>query len=369
MENKGYFLRRFSGTREEIGQALGCFYRKHGLAWFRPTGDLRRIEGEQIAYALRQLELVESYNPGLVKELNGLAKGLGVAFEQAAAVALTSGMRGPNSGLGCTAFVARSRSGDIYLARNLDFSLMDGRTVYLARFTSPSDACTTFGGTEALLGYTEGINQYGVAIAMAMVPMGEYDWKTLLPKEPPRRGVSFPVAIRTALETCDSAHSAAGFLASIPHLEPFNFLIADPSGEVIIVEAAPWGCEVRRGTPEEKMIITNVFSTPSMEEGGKWIDEMQARAQKTLSALRERALRTAWEFAERSLTGFDETAILALLRMVAFDYGSADATHTIWSACFNLTKRTILWCRGTPRKHRFESLGIVTCPQGTDNGA
>lgn len=356
-----YFIKRFSGTRTEIGFALGRFYSDHGLAWFRPASDPHQMDREQIAYALRQLELVDKYDPGLVEELGELAKGLGISFEQAAAVTLTSGMRG--SGLGCTAFVAESKSGDIYLARNLDFNLTGSRTVYLARFTSPTDGFATFGGTEALLGYTEGINEHGVAIAMALVPMGNYDWKTWLPKEPPGKGLLFSVAIRIALETCRSARSAAEFLSSIPHLEPFNFLIADPSGDVFVVEAAPWGCELRGGNAESKMIITNIFSSPSMKEQGGWMDEMSARLQNSDSRMRERAVRTGLKLAESSASGLDEAMIFALLRMVASNYKQGDFIHTIWSACFNLTKGTIWWCQGTPLRDEFKPLGTVKRPK------
>lgn len=352
-----YFIERFSGTREEIGRALGRFYQEHGLAWFRPAADPGELSEKQLSYALRQLELVKEYNSGLVEELRGLADGLGIPFERAAAISLASGMRGPTPG--CTAFVARTGNGDIYLARNFDFRV-DERTVYLARVTSPLDAYRTFGGTEALLGYTEGINEHGVAIAMAGVPMGDYDWEFLLPNKPPERGMLFSLAIRTALERCDSAQAAAEFLSSIPHLEPFNFLIADPFGEVFVVEAAPWRCEVHSGTPEGGMIITNMFSTPSMEEGHgewKWTDEAQARLQRTLNGLRERAIKQCLELAKGAPGGLDERKIFDILRMAAFDYWQGDPTHTIWSASFNLTKKAIWWCRGTPRRHRFEQLG------------
>ncbi|MGY4706918.1 C45 family autoproteolytic acyltransferase/hydrolase [Candidatus Bipolaricaulota sp. J31] len=264
MEDK-YFVKRLSGSRRGIGRALGRFYAEHGLAWFRPCSDPSRISKDQIDYALPQLRLVERFDPGLAEELHGLAEGLGIPFEWAAAVVLTSGMTKPSSGPGCTAFVICSNSDDIYLARNLDFPLRDGRA-HLARFTQPPDALATFGGTEALLGYTEGINERGVAIAMAMVPMEEYDWQTALPEKPPKEGLLFSIAIRIALETCESARSATEFLGSIPHLEAFNFLVADPSGDVFVVEAAPWGGEVRRGTPGEKMIITNTFSAPFAEQ-------------------------------------------------------------------------------------------------------
>ena len=359
VEDKKYFVERFSGSRKKIGRALGRFYAEHGLAWFRPCSDPSKISKDQIDYALPQLGLVERFDPGLAEELHGLAEGLGISFERAAAVVLTSGMTKPNSGPGCTAFVIRSNSGDIYLSRNLDFTPSDER-VHLARFTHPPDALATFGGTEALLGSTEGINERGVAIAMAIVAMEEYDWQTALPKKPPKEGLLFSIAIRIALETCESARSAAEFLSSIPHLETFNFLVADPSGEVFVVEAAPRGCEVRRGTSGEKMIITNIFSAPFAEQRARWADEMQARAQKTLSGLRERALKRAWELAESFPGGLDEEAILALLRMVAFDYAEGDVTHTVWSVCFNMTRGAILWCPGTPRAHGFEHLGRIT---------
>lgn len=355
-----YFLKRLWGTREEIGYVLGRFYAEQGLAWFRPVATPHQIDEEQRAYALRQLELVEKSNPGIVEELGGMAKGLGVSFEQAMAVVLTSGIR--RSTQGCTAFVTRGKSGDVYLARNLDFNLTDQNSVCLARFTSPADDFATFGGTEALLGYTEGINEYGVGIAMAVVPMGDHDWETVLPKSPPEQGMLFSIAIRTALESCRSAACAAEFLSSIPHLEPFNFLVADSSGKVALVEAAPWGCKVRSVTTEDKIVITNVFSSPFMKESGRWMDEMMARAQETLSGLRERAVRAACELAEGSVNGLDEETIFALLRMVAFDYEEGDASHTVWSACFNLTKGDIWWCQGTPRRHPFEPIGTVRQP-------
>lgn len=354
-----WHFKSFRGTRQEIGHGLGCFYAEHGLACYRLGDDPRDRNPKQLSYAVSQIEIAEAYAPGIVEELRALAEELGLDFEQAAAMALTSGMYRRN--MGCTAFVVRDRRGHVWLARNMDFNLPRGHATFLARFTSPTDAYATFGGTEALLGYTEGINEHGVAIAMALVPCMEYDWETSLPKEPPEKGLLFSIAIRIALETCRCASSAADFLSSIPHLEAFNYLIADPSGRVFVVEASPWGCYTLKATVEDKVIITNVFSRLSLDKQGMWTEE-EFRSQKTLSGLRERAIRTAWELIDCSQQGLDETTIFSLLSMVAFDFEAGDATHTIGSASFNTNEAAIWWCEGSPRRHRFEPIGTVGHP-------
>ncbi len=349
-----YFIKRCSGSRRKIGYELGRFYSQAGLAWFRPAGGIDHIGKKQIDYAQKQVELVEKYHPALLDEIRGLSEGLGISYEQGLAIVLTSGM---GREMGCTTFSLKGDDGDIYVGRNFAFaSEISANSIYLGRFTSPIDGYATFGGTEALLGYTDGVNQHGLAVSMAMVPLDSCD-QTLLPTAPPQ-GILFSVAIRTALETCRTTADAVDFLTEIPHIESFNFLVADRSGEMAIVEASPWKCNVRK---EKKIAVaTNFFSSPNMKElqETRWPLAMR-QARYAFNGMRRRAVENALRLVHESKGRIERDSIFAMLRMVAFDSTQGEGTHTFWSECFDLTTGEIWWCAGSPVKGEFKMIGSL----------
>ena len=360
-----YCLVDVSGNRYEIGWRLGKLYAERGLPWFRPPCRLDEFTPEQIDFARRHIPWVKAYIPGLLLEIQGLADALEVPFDTALVAVLTSGMTPKpwaGAGIGCTVLAVRNEEGEVLMGRNLDFRPAQGQgMLYLARFTRPTDGYATFGGTCSLLSYTEGINEHGLAIAMAIVPVMDYG-EDLLPRYPPDDGVLFSVAIRAALETCRSTSEAVAFLLGIPHLEAFNYVVADLRGEMAVVEASPWGCAVRYPKSKPPMVVaTNYFAGKLSSLHDKQPQSMQAANQWLV--LRQEWLERAPSVVSFGGARLDIRALKRLMQLVALDPNAKFGTTTIWSECFNLTTGEIWWCGGNPLHREYAYLGTIAQPK------
>jgi len=378
-----YYTRMFSGTRYEIGMALGEFYRQNGWAWYRPV-DENELGSEQVEYAEKQAELLAARNPGFLEEVAGLAEGMGVdqgkvlsitvanglplrprPSEYSAETGETAGGRAGPAQPGCSSFAWRAPGADggVYVGRNLDFPLAD-RT-YLARFTRPEDGYATFGCTESLLGYLDGVNEHGLAVTMGIIPLGEYTQDSFLPVDPPGQGWLFSNAIRTVLETCRTTREAVALLTGVPHLEGFSFLVADTLGDFAVVEASPQGCDVRWGEGGA-MACTNFFVSSEMmslqqKHSEHWLNAVLygLSVQKFMVEARDLILESGGELGVEAC----EQLLRTLSRDATTGGQMGDTSHTCYSEVFELTSGRIHLCEGTPTRGDYRLLSQGSAQQ------
>ncbi|GIV96711.1 MAG: hypothetical protein KatS3mg057_1368 [Herpetosiphonaceae bacterium] len=103
-------------------------------------------------------------------------------------------------------------------------------------------------------GRYDGVNEYGLFVSLHKV----------MADRPPayEPGIPYHLFPRLALELCANAEQAAELFLELPHLAPFNYLVADPSGTMIKLECYPGRLVgVLRG--QGALAVTIITNTPA----------------------------------------------------------------------------------------------------------
>lgn len=206
---------------------------------------------ERRALARKCADHVADHAPFLLDELEGIANATGIEPEAVKTVPLALDARA-----GCSLVAVsgdHTAEGTPLFGRNHDFypSFRDFATLYR---TEPTDGLASIGCSCVYVGRSDGVNEAGLAIGFAGVPPHEF-----------KPGITWQLAIRAVLDTCRTVADAVTFLESIPHTTNVNFLVADATGEIALVEASPE--QVRTTSPHNSLIsVSNQFHTASMRE-------------------------------------------------------------------------------------------------------
>ncbi len=129
--------------------------------------------------------------------------------------------------LGGCSLAARAEAGEVRLVRNYDLSpdLNEGLLLH-SRWTGRR----VMGMVEFLWGLSDGINDAGLAVALA------YGGR---PETAPGFGIT--TILRYVLETCGNVEQALAALRRVPSHMAYNLVLADRSGAVAGVELSPGG--------------------------------------------------------------------------------------------------------------------------------
>lgn len=225
---------------------------------------------------------------------------------------------------GCSSFARVDADGHVRAGHNYDFYPVQ-RVRQRIRL-APNVGRPSVGMRGSVPGGRyDGVNDAGLFIALHVV----------LSEEPDdiRPGLPFHLIPRLALETCASAREAIELLTRVPHLNPFNYLVADSSGEMGVVEAHPSRVRVREPERANSIAATNHFEHPEMRgfQRGRKLTHSQNR----LRALNDGATLT------------DHAANLC---------GHAGGHTTLWSVRADLTARTVEFANGAPCEVAYESV-------------
>lgn len=221
------------------------------------------------AFARECVPAVEEHVPELLAEIDAFADDISVDRETARLVPLAL-----DADVGCSLVGiagVHTSSGDPLFGRNLDFHPSTRRFAKLFS-TRPADGLASVGCALAFVGRLDGINEAGLAVGFAGVPTEAY-----VP------GISWPLAIRHVLDTCERVGEATAFLESIPHVRNVNFLVADAAGDVAgatgdvaVVEAGPEAVATTR--PDDGFVAaTNQFASTRMREYQSVAHQPEAR--------------------------------------------------------------------------------------------
>ncbi|TMU87274.1 peptidase C45 [Bacillus sp. BHET2] len=184
------------------------------------------------------------YSPHLLEELEGLAQGLGISSERAAA--LFSGYDVPKTeAMGCSSLLTNE-----YYVRNYDFTpdLYDG----IFSLVQPAGAFASAGYNLQILGRHDGVNEHGLVAGLHFVSNEGY-----------AKGISPWAALRMVLDTCSSLEEASGLLKELPHSACYNFSLGDQKGRMAEVEVSLDKVIVRYG--ESFLSCVNHFQTDQLK--------------------------------------------------------------------------------------------------------
>lgn len=235
---------RLSGTYYEMGRRYGLSLSRHGFqvpsAARQPSEFVRKSEN-----ALRNAF------PEIDEEIQGVADGCRVPYEAMAAFLLTVGIEAPSA---CSEFATYDGSRVVF-GRNYDFYYRFAKYVN-GYFTSPKGGYRSIAHSDIFVGREDGINERGLAVAISFVA------PTVV--EP---GVNFPFAVRCVLDTCRDVDEAAKRLTAMRISTTNNYLLADPSGDIAVVQVSPGKTRIRRPDAGDGFLIaTNHFVDPEMQD-------------------------------------------------------------------------------------------------------
>jgi predicted choloylglycine hydrolase len=232
---------RVSGDYHEMGFRYGGILFEHG---FR----IPKQEKECIEFGRKSESEVRKTFPDILDEMKGFAEGCHSPYDD-----VISFMMGV--GLGklpkCSLFAAAGGP-NIIFGRNYDFyyRFKDYTESYL---TVPQGGYASLGDTDVFIGREDGANEKGLAVGMSSVQ------SQLI-----RPGVNFAIAVRCVLDKCSAVEEAVGVLTNTNFSTTNNYLLADRSGALAVVEASPDKIKVRRPGDEPWIVATNHFNLPEM---------------------------------------------------------------------------------------------------------
>ncbi len=192
-------------------------------------------------------EAVGGFFPEALDEFRGISDASGLDYDGLCAFGLTQF----DVDQGCSIFAVTDGERAL-IGRNYDmfYRLKDYCESY---YTAPERGYRSLGHTEAFVGREDGVNEEGLGVAMSGIT--SYF----------KPGLAFWIAIRYVLDRCSIVREGVDFLMEIPHHATITFLLADPSGEMAVVEAGPESTAVRE--PEEGFIVsTNHFNHTDLRE-------------------------------------------------------------------------------------------------------
>jgi predicted choloylglycine hydrolase len=294
-----------------------------------------RDQETELTFAHACAEEVRRLHPALLDEFRGYAAAQARAWEE---VLPHFSLNLPEGTLsGCTTLVRRLPDGHILVARNYDF-LYTQRQRYLRRL-SPVGHPVTLGTQAGLIGSCyEGANSHGLFVALHLIHARTAE------RVPP--GVPFYLIPRILLETCSTARETVSLLQKMPHLFPFNYLVADAK-EFFAVEVYPGQVRVRRPS-SDVLVVTNHYVLPDLRP---------LHGRRNLTSQIERVRWIENRIAEDRVADAAEgwAWAMELLR----DHSTPVCHHrpkqaTLWSVIADLTARRIAYCLGAPCRNRFQ---------------
>jgi len=232
------------GAHFDIGRALGqATPRFENMPWWSPSPPLD--------FALACAALVGDIHPPLLDESRGYAEAQSLHYEDLLQGVCRLSLRQRAVG-GCTSFALR-RDGRIVVGRNYDFRTLQRMRLRIR--LAPDAALPSLGMQGSMPGGRyDGVNAHGLFVSLHVV----------MADEPEERapGVPFHQVPRIVLERCRTVDEAVDLVARMPHLNAFNYLLADPA-RFVAVEAHP--ARVRIVEPEgDSLVVANHYRHPDM---------------------------------------------------------------------------------------------------------
>lgn len=252
-----------SGSPYEIGEQYGRMLADWG---FEPPP----VTAAQRQFVADAVPLVADAAPAVLDELNGIADAGGWSLDRIRAVPLALGWDA-----GCTVVAlsgTHTADGLALFGRNYDFDVAFADYATLFR-TAPADRYAHVGCSDHWTGRHDGVNEVGLAVGHSFVPH-----RGLEP------GVMFALAARTVLETCETTDDAVAYLRRVPHARNTNFLVADATGSIALVEAGPH--DVETTALDGVGVATNHFQTAAMATHEP-TDDGRPNSEARLGALRD----------------------------------------------------------------------------------
>jgi predicted choloylglycine hydrolase len=333
------------------------------------TPTLPFLDSYSAREARQALAYFETYCPGIRDEIQGAADAFGVPLEQIAFLG------GKNKGDGsspipvgrmvdrtpqprgkghCSQFAvlpAASADGHLYVGQNTDCGPQD---LDLRLCTTRVEGKPAHIGTsDMIFGRGGGVNEHGLCITTSWGAPGVW-----LEGE----GLPYFAVVRALLDGCRSVGDAVAAMDEMPIAWCTNFILADRSGEVTLVEVAYAHRAVKRvqaGAEDAFLCATNHYTLPAM---------------RPYDTARRRQSVTRYRIIQACLDGAGARISKGLLRKILSEplprgvclHHYSSGLGTLWSTLFDVTDVSVEICFGAPSSDRnpWRTIGLHD-PVGT----
>ncbi|GAA4272510.1 C45 family peptidase [Aquimarina gracilis] len=228
---------------------MGLKYGK--LLYEKANFVLPKISDQKTEFGLESYKELQRFYPEVVEEIKGFSKGIKDKPENLGAFLLSLGIYDTIGQ--CSVFAFRNND-SVIVGRNYDM-LFDFKKFTESSLIAPKEKYSYISQSDVFIGRSDGINEQGLSIAMSFVNGTQV-----------QPGIGFHFIIRKVLENCSNTEQAIKLVQETKVASANNFLIADKSGNIAVVESAPQKCVIRRPEKNENFIyITNQFVTKEMK--------------------------------------------------------------------------------------------------------
>ena len=283
---------------------------------------------DRFDFASSCLPLYEKHYPGIILEIQSLAKGLRV--DEKILFALFFSMYAIVPTAHCSCIAVRDEE-NVFLGRNSDFYIpmkdLNSHFIY----------DDYYGNSTAFLELEDGRNKAGLAIGFTSV----------FPHNP-KPGLNSGLILRLLLEKADSVKSAIEILESIPIASSQTYMLADKSGHIAYVECSSEHMEVMEYKEGRHYLIsTNRFILPRMLPCSITVDDdwnAEARHE-SIEAVLLRS--SSW-----NLDTIKDSLISAST------YDTATGHDTVWSILEDMNTEQSYLCEGNPSIFAFHLISL-----------
>jgi predicted choloylglycine hydrolase len=306
---------QLSGGYFDIGYKSGLALKELG---FVP----RHANSVEVRFAQECVPEIRKSFPEMLEEIEGLGFALKCNYKDVLSMVLTTPVISEDHS---TVFASAglTKSSPALLAGN--YNRHYRYTGHHLRIKAgPKGAYASIGNTDMAVGRQDGMNSEGLAVSGASVSGGQI-----------KPGMGPALLVRQALDRCASVDEAARLLSGAKHARAFNFLLADGSGKVALVEASPRAVNVKLADTGT-MVATNHFQSRRMAGGSIPRDDTVSRHRRVLGLVPGKV------DAEAALKVLSDHKGRVCEHLNSSEFG------TVWSGAFSTRDGTYVATEGNP---------------------
>lgn len=320
---------RLYGTHAEIGQRYGKVLSDNG---FR-VSDLPAL-GVGANWAETEA-IVRAIYPEVLEEMRAFAEACQGSYQRFADFVF--GMGVTQDAPKCTCFAVTSGE-TTFFARNHD-NFLTLKPFCQSSLLAPSGFHAFIGNSDTLIGVEDGVNEKGLAVGITFVGGGQH-----------KPGINFILAVRCVLEKCSTVTEAVAMLSEMPFSTYQNFILADQTGQKVVLEASPARVQVREPERDEDFIVaTNNFRLPEMLPLEQVTDRNWYQ-----SLTRYETVSTALRTMNTGLGLQECQEILGGRHGFVCQYSRASGFDSLWSTAVDLKSLSIHFAEGNPGRVKYK---------------
>ncbi|PFZ02486.1 choloylglycine hydrolase [Bacillus pseudomycoides] len=318
---------RLRGTHYEMGKHYANILYKNGFRF-------PKVSEGKLAFGKQSHVLLKDFYPEFIEEMKGFAEGCHVTYEEVSSFILSIGVYEPEAQ--CSIFALYNGS-EVIMGRNYDL-ILDMKKYTESSLVCPNDKYSYVGHSDVFLGKVDGMNEKGLAVAITLV---QSEYKEV--------GLNFYVAVRKILENASTTEEAIHILREFPSSICNNYLLADQSGNIAVVEKAPHNMFVRRPREDENFIVcTNHFVSKEMKALQQNIDNDWSKSQDRYTYIEKQLRKNSQLNRESAQDILSNSKGHVCLNLKKYNFG------TLYSVVYELNSLRIHRTEGQPNRCKYK---------------